>query len=130
MEPLTSSRQAFTLFCVLPADVNARKWKIFTNIIVTLIILISTTIFLFATANFTYKFVLIDMEQALYGLFEFIGMLSLTVTIIVTYSQRKQLLTIFEKLQQIHDTCTNGLRNFIIQIPNYKKVMPNSKSLK
>lgn len=115
MESLTSNRQAFTLFCVLPTNADTKKWKIFANVAVTFITLISTMSFLLASGIFTYKMSLVDMEQALYGLFEFTGMLSFMVIGVTSYIQRKNLLDIFEKLQHIYDTTANGLEIFTLK---------------
>lgn len=104
MEPLLINRRVLTCLCVYPIDESAYKWQKFACIIFTLFILFVHICAVLSGGTFFFKFLTMDLEQAIYSIFHVSGNTCMTYLTIASFLLRHQITLIFEKLSTIYDT--------------------------
>lgn len=107
MQPLATSRKILYLFCVYPAD--EVDWKKIACGIFTISNFLTNIIGLLASAAFFVKFVTVNLEVSLYGLFTVFGFAISIYAIIIIYFARHKIYNIFVTLSQIYDESKNQL---------------------
>lgn len=101
MKPLSTPQKVLMLFCVWPAD--EVEWKKMACIIFTLCNLIANIVGLLASAAYFLKYVSIDMEDSLYGLFTVFGFAIAIYMVVFVFFSRHKIHKIFLKLTEIYD---------------------------
>lgn len=101
MKPLSTPQKIFILFCVWPADEVG--WKKVACGIFTVANILANLVGLLASAAFFLKYVSIDLEVSLYGLFTVFGFAIAMYAALVVFVYRHKICNIFEKLSKIYD---------------------------
>lgn len=105
MDPLQSNKWALTWLCVYPAaktTSNLKKWAHLTFTVTVLFGLFCGT-----ASHFAYfmKFKSADLEGSLFGFMGFASFLALDYVMLFVYSQRNQVVSIFQQLSMICESC-------------------------
>lgn len=102
MKPLETNQLVLTWFGLSPADKAPTKWqKILYKASTFLLILSILSIFISSLAFF-YRFVLIDLEKALYAVYQFVGLFSALYLCMVAYLSRPQINSTLNQLSNIY----------------------------
>lgn len=94
-------RDIFILFCVWRA--NEVGWKKVACAIFTVANILANLVGLLASAAFFLKYVSIDLEVSLYGLFTVFGFGIAMYAAVIVIVNRRKIYNIFEKLSQIYE---------------------------
>lgn len=101
VKPLPTPQNIFILFCVWPVDEVGWK-KVACGIFATANVLTNLVGLLASAASFL-KYVSIDLEESLYGLFTIFGYAIAMYAALVVFIYRRKICNIFEKLSKIYD---------------------------
>lgn len=105
MKPLAASSRMLIWFCVFSANKISTSnliWKILHNIF-TVAVFIGNICTLTTSTTFFVKFISLDLEQALYSLFQIVGSASILYLMVVTFFQKQKINILFEHLSAIYD---------------------------
>lgn len=105
MEPLKTTRLVLTWLCVYPADESTSRWKKLAYLMCYLSVLLGNIGNLAAGAAYFIKYLLIDLEKALFA-FSQMGALITSAYIIVTLLYlRHRIEVVFDGLAKIYAEC-------------------------
>lgn len=105
MDPLLTNKWALTWLCVYPAAKTTSKTTRIAHIMFTATVLFG--LLCGTVSHFAYflKYKSTDLEGSLFGFMGFASFLALDYVMIFIYSQRSQVITIFEQLTNICENC-------------------------
>lgn len=105
MDPLLSSKWALTWLCVYPAAKTTSSLKKLAHLVFTVTVLFG--LFCGTVSHFVYfiKFKSTDLEGSLFGFMGFASFLALDYVMFFVYSQRNQVVSIFQQLVVICESC-------------------------
>lgn len=104
MKPLELNRQYFTRLCIYPADENTNlSEKIFNFLFCAILISIAMICFL-SSVSYFYKNSKINMENAIYALFQVGALSTVLYTLLVGLRSRQKIFEVFAELQEIYDS--------------------------
>lgn len=118
MKPLSTPRKIFILFCVWSAD--EAGWKKVVCAIFAVANILANFVGLLASAAFFWKYVSIDLEVSLYGLFTVFGFAIAMYAALIVFIHRQKIYNIFEKLSIIYDESKNLDSFAFLEIANNK----------
>lgn len=101
MRPLSTPQNIFVLFCVWPADEVG--WKKVACLIFTIANILANTVGLLASAAFFWKYVSVNLEVSLYGLFTVFGFAIAIYAAVIVFLSRHEMSNIFGKLSEIYE---------------------------
>lgn len=105
MDPLLSNKWALTWLCVYPAAKTTSKLKRMAYLMFTVIVLFG--LMCGTVSHFAYfmKYKSTDLEGSLFGFMGFATFLALDYVMVFIYSQRRQVISIFDELSSICEHC-------------------------
>lgn len=111
MKPLVTNRRVLTWLCVYPADATTSKLKQLAYILFSLIVFAGILSSLMASIAFFWKYVLVDLEVALYAVSQIAAAASILYAIVMTLFSRQGITNIFQKLTKIYETSKTNILN-------------------
>lgn len=102
MQPLKTEQQVLTWLCIYPAAENTGKLQKLIYVIFSLILLITISCLVVASAAFFRKFLAIDFETALNSLHPIMGWSPLIYIFMVMISLKHHVVAIFAALSDIY----------------------------
>lgn len=118
MEPLESTRRALIWLCVI-SDGASSIWKKMANIAFTILLLLFFVTGFITSTIFFLKFVSIDLEEALYALFQIAGTTDGLYITTVGYLIRRKINRAMESLRKIYRACMEisiTTKNWIVKL--------------
>lgn len=120
MKPLESTRRALIWLCVI-SDGASSIWKKMANIAFTILLLLFFVTGFTTSIIFFLKFVSIDLEEALYALFQIAGTTDGLYIMTVGYLTRRKINRALESLTKIYHACTSfsmriPIKNWIVKL--------------
>lgn len=103
MKPLLTNQKMLTLLCICPADETKRKWIKCMYITFSCVVITMEMCALCSSALFFRKNVSIDLDAALFALFQIFAMLETIYTYIVALVIRYKICDTIETLTSIYD---------------------------
>lgn len=101
MRPLSTPQTIFLLFCVWPADEVG--WKKIACVTFTIANILANAVGLLASAAFFWKYVSVNLEVSLYGLFTVFGFAIAMYAAIIAFLSRHKMHNIFVRLSKIYE---------------------------
>lgn len=101
MKPLFSTKKLFIWLCACSATETDSQLNRLIYIIFTLIAIITNMTCMLSSAVYFVNFVFIDLEDSLYALYQFSGILGATSAIIITIAKRQEITNTFKNLEDI-----------------------------
>lgn len=105
MDPLLSNKWALTWLCVYPTAKTTSNWKIWAHRVFTVTVLFGLLCGTASHLAYFMKFKSTDLEGSLFGFMGFASFFALDYVMLFVYSQRNQVISIFEELAVICDGC-------------------------
>lgn len=105
MKPIKTNQQVLTWLCVCQADETISKRKRMAHIFFASFIFSANFILIPISVAYFLRFVSVDLEQALYALFQLSGMLGMTYMMIAAFILRHEINDLFGKLADIYNNC-------------------------
>lgn len=115
MEPLSMNKRALKWIYLYPAEKNAGKWNKFNGVICLAVVIISQVIGLIFSSFHFFKYCSIDLERALYGVFQIASLIDCIYTVFILLSQRRQIYVMFGNLTKIY-TASNWIIYFLVRL--------------
>lgn len=101
MKPFATSQRVLTWFCIC-SDENTTKWQKFAHVSFTMFVAMFVFIAALMAGTYGFKYISIDLEEALYAIFPFFGLLSGVYIIIIAFFSTTKINAIFETLSVIY----------------------------
>lgn len=102
MKPLETNQLVLTWFGLSPADKAPTKWQKILYKASTFQLILSILSIFISSLAFFYRFVLIDLEKALYAVYQFVGLFSALYLCMVAYLSRPQINSTLNQLSNIY----------------------------
>lgn len=109
IKPMETNRKFLLWLCMFPPDSNVSIMKRLLYIIFTAANIIVLSILSLGSAAFIARFVMIDLESALYALFPTSACMGLTYMIIIGIISQHKIAALFESLYGIYDMCKQNV---------------------
>lgn len=105
MEPLKEVRRIMTLLCVYPSDENSGIMIKLGCVVFALAILAGNIAGMAAGTVYFFKSGPSERENSMYTLCLVSGLMSMTLTMIIAFFQRREITATIDHLLRIHDEC-------------------------
>lgn len=103
MKPLVTNQRVLSWLCVCPVDKNTNKWQKLVYKIFTISLAILMMGIFVSSSMFFWKFMAVDVEEALYAVYQVMGSTCLLyIMFIVVCFSRSKLNVTFSKLSDIY----------------------------
>lgn len=102
MKPLETNQRVLRWFCILPSHEPASKWQKIVYITLTPTTIIAMVSIVTASAFFLLKYISIDLEMALYALFQISTCGSLLYACVVVFYSKHRIPIVFDHLADIY----------------------------
>lgn len=113
MVPLEMNRRVLMWLCVYPTDEKTSEWKKLAHVALTCITIISMVTIVLASGRFLIEYLSIDLEMALYSVFQISSCGSFLYACLIVLVSRQRILFIFENLTNIYRSSKDSYSNFI-----------------
>lgn len=107
MRPLETNQLLLTWLYAFPPDESSIKWKRIVHFVFSSGVLIAHFLSVMAGGTFIFKFVSIDLEEAIFALFHTIAACNMFYQSIVIVLLRHKFTAIFKDLSTIYDKSKN-----------------------
>lgn len=108
IKPLQTNRLIMTWLCLCHEDEATSKWKKLAYIICALTLSFAFFSMSVVSVTFVVKYFKVDLEEALYAVFQVSGYFAQIYTMISAFILRNEISGIFLKLYDIYDACKYG----------------------
>lgn len=102
MKPLKTCQRVLMWFCVCPTNEAITKSEKMAHKILTFFLVASIMSIFVSCSIYFWKFVLIDLEEALNAVYQNAGLFSALYMFVVVYLSRPQINAIFDDLSEIY----------------------------
>lgn len=96
------NKRALMWIYLYPCEKNAGKWNEFKCIICLAVVILSQVIGFILSTNFFLEFCAVDLERALYGVFQIASLADSIYTIFILLSIRRKVYIMFRNLTKIY----------------------------
>lgn len=103
MVPLETTQRILKWYCVIPSDPLTSRWERSAHFALTCMTIVCNWIVIGSSVAFCVKYMLTDMINCLYALFQIMAALPMTNAIIATFFLRQRIAGIFGKLSKIYE---------------------------
>lgn len=108
MIPLVTSRLVLTFLCGHPSE-SASKWQKIAYSAFYIIGVVSLYVYLETSVRYFVKFMVINLEEALYTVFQIAANATILYFCIIAFFSKYKMAGMFQKLSKIYETGNNSI---------------------